>query len=352
LYIYRKSKIWVSVLKKNKWKKAKVQKEFQGVLNQKAFEPSISISSDGYTIFFSSERPGGLGGLDIYKSEKDVNGKWSAPVNLGANINTEYDEDSPFISADGKTLYFSSKGFNNMGGYDVYKSTFDGNNWSAPENMGYPVNSAGNDIFFILSTDGKRAYYSSNKIGGSGKMDIYEITFANNYLPLDENVKAIQDSLKKIEEARQLAIQDSIAEAKRIAEADSLAMLNTDSLTTNADSSTFSNTNTKSDISVNTEIITKENKKNTSNVGTTDIVYKIQIGAFKKGVNEKRFKNIKDLVVITYEDGFTRYFSGEFRNYDEARIARDKLIENNFKGSFIVGFKEGELFLLGKENIK
>jgi outer membrane protein OmpA-like peptidoglycan-associated protein len=147
-------------------------------VNTKYYEPSVSMTSDGNTIYFSSNRPGGLGGLDIYVSRKDDKGNWGPATNLGASINTSYDDDAPFIHADGQTLYFSSRGHAGMGGYDIYRSSFDETTakWSQPENLGYPINTAGEDSYFVLSADNKHGYYASAKEGGHGEKDIYLIS--------------------------------------------------------------------------------------------------------------------------------------------------------------------------------
>jgi outer membrane protein OmpA-like peptidoglycan-associated protein len=149
-----------------------------GIINSSYEEKSITISKDGKTLYFSSNRPGGLGGSDLYKATKDTKGEWSNVKNLGAKINTEFDEEGPFIDYDLVTLYFSSKGHKNMGSYDIYKSVFDAkkNVWSEPENLGYPINTPDDDIFYITSSDGKRAYYSSVREDGLGYTDIYLIT--------------------------------------------------------------------------------------------------------------------------------------------------------------------------------
>src|SRR6185437_5686759 len=140
-------------------------------------ETSVSMTADGKTIYFTSDRPGGFGGLDIYVSKKDKKGKWGEAVNLGKVVNTEYEEDSPFIHADGKTLYFSSRGHAGMGDFDIYKTTLQPNGaWSEPENLGYPINTADDDLYFVLSADNKHGYYSSEREGGYGEKDLYMIS--------------------------------------------------------------------------------------------------------------------------------------------------------------------------------
>ncbi len=133
-------------------------------INTKYVECSPSLSPDGNTLYFVSNRPGGFGGKDIWSSERLSNGNWSEPVNLGSKVNTADDEESPFMMADGATLYFSSKGHESMGGYDIFSATLnDDGFWSKPENLGAPVNTTGDDFYYITDTYGKCAFYSSDK---------------------------------------------------------------------------------------------------------------------------------------------------------------------------------------------
>ena len=166
-------------------------------INSTFSENSVSISPDGNTLYFSSDRPitDDKSDLDIYFSKKDRNGDWGVAKNIGPIINTEFDEDGAFIDYDGKTLYFSSKGHKGMGGYDIYKTVYDEANdtWSEPINLGYPMNSPDNDIYFVSTRDGKRGYYASAKADGLGFTDIYHILLAD----LDKPPKKIE--AKKIE---------------------------------------------------------------------------------------------------------------------------------------------------------
>jgi outer membrane protein OmpA-like peptidoglycan-associated protein/Tol biopolymer transport system component len=139
----------------------------------KFLESTASITPDGKTIYFASDKSGGQGGLDIYKTSLQSNGTWSSPVNLGPEINTKANEDAPFIHPDQKTLFFTSDGHNNMGGRDIFITKFINGKWKAPENMGYPVNTTANDNYFTLIADGTRAYFSSDRKGGLGGQDIY-----------------------------------------------------------------------------------------------------------------------------------------------------------------------------------
>jgi outer membrane protein OmpA-like peptidoglycan-associated protein len=149
-----------------------------GIINSSFQEKSISISKDEKTLYFTSNRPGGLGATDIYRASKDSKGQWSNVKNLGPRINTELNDDGPFIGYDGVTFYFSSQGHNGMGGYDIYKSTYDAkaNDFTEPQNLGYPINTPDNEVYFITSADSKRAYYSSVREEGMGYTDIYVVT--------------------------------------------------------------------------------------------------------------------------------------------------------------------------------
>jgi len=141
-------------------------------------ETSASLSVDGNTLFFSSNKPGGLGGFDIYKSSRGKNGVWGAAINLGNKINSKWDEESPCISADSKILYFSSKGHKpNMGGYDVYKAETDpSGKWQKPINMGFPINTLKDDLYFTVDAKAQNGYISSNRIDSEGDLDIYQFT--------------------------------------------------------------------------------------------------------------------------------------------------------------------------------
>lgn len=137
-------------------------------------ETSASITIDNSTIYFSSNRPGGYGGKDIYKARRLPDGTWGKAQNLGPIINTQFDEDYPFIFSDGKTLYFSSKGHQNMGGFDLFVATASNESWSNPENLGTPINSVRDEFSIVLAADGRNAFFSSTREGGLGGIDLYK----------------------------------------------------------------------------------------------------------------------------------------------------------------------------------
>jgi outer membrane protein OmpA-like peptidoglycan-associated protein len=145
-------------------------------INSDDHESSASIAPDGRTIYFVSNRKeGSQGGRDIWRSQLKADGKWGKAENLGSIINTKDNEEAVFIHPDGKTLYFSSEGHDGIGGYDIFKSTFEDGMWSKPENLDAPINSKKDDLFFVLAANGKKGYYATSRM--DGVKDIYEIRF-------------------------------------------------------------------------------------------------------------------------------------------------------------------------------
>ncbi len=143
-------------------------------VNSAKWETQPSVTPDGKTLYFTSNRPGSVGGSDIWVSRREQSGRWGLPQNLGEVINTPEDEMNPFIHPDGKTLYFASKGGVGMGGFDLYVARMsDDSTWQTPVNLGYPINGNTDEIALIVNAAGDLAYFSSDKLGGNGKNDIY-----------------------------------------------------------------------------------------------------------------------------------------------------------------------------------
>jgi len=187
LYLYKTENsgdIYYTEKKEGKWGKPE---PLNKPINSPAKETSVYETSDGMKMFFSSDREGGQGRLDLYVAYGNGKGKWSKVENLGAAINTEYDEEGPFFDETNNILYFSSKGHNGMGNYDLFKTVFDPekNTWSKPENLGYPISSSDDDLYYVVSSDGVTAYYSSYKSDSEGGLDIYRISPADEE-PVEE----------------------------------------------------------------------------------------------------------------------------------------------------------------------
>ncbi len=176
LYIYKDDNgdgnIYVSTRADRSWSEPK---RLNSNINSPFRETHASVSADGQTLYFTSDRSGS-GGLDIFMSRRLPTGEWGVTENLGNRINSKFDEEAPFIHPDGKTLFFSSKGHNSMGGYDIFFSILqEDGKWSSPFNLGFPINTPDDDYFFQMTPDGRRAYYSSTTVDGKGGKDIYMV---------------------------------------------------------------------------------------------------------------------------------------------------------------------------------
>ncbi|MGB3545757.1 MAG: OmpA family protein [Saprospiraceae bacterium] len=151
-----------------------------GFVNSREWDSQAAVSCDGRRLFFASNRPGGLGGSDIWYCERTATGDWSEPRNIGAPVNTAGDEESPFLSNDGQTLYFASTGHLGLGEQDLFMSWYDPalQRWTVAINLGPPVNSPHRELGLHLSADGRTGFFASDRPGGQGGMDIYEFTLS------------------------------------------------------------------------------------------------------------------------------------------------------------------------------
>lgn len=221
LYTYKgvpDGTLFESMLKGDNWTKPK---ELSSNINTKLHETSASISYDNKYLYFVSDRPKdgmgntNLGGKDIFVCEMQKNGNWGPAKNVGAPINTKYDEEGVFMHPDGVTMYFCSKRDGTMGGYDIFYSENDGaGNWSEPVNIGYPVNTPDDDVFFVVAGNARYAYYSSAREGGYGLQDIYRITFLG---PEKMMVMGTEDILIASSNATiQQKVEQEIVEVKKV----------------------------------------------------------------------------------------------------------------------------------------
>lgn len=166
--------IYVSEKRGGKWQKPVNLGE---AINGPKWDSQPSISPDGQELIFTSARPGGKGGKDLWVSKRNAAGNWEAAVNLGDSLNTEFDESGPFLHPDGSTLFFSSDGHPGMGEKDLYYSRrLASGGWSKPVNLGYPLNTAGDETYLVVSADGKTAYLSAEREGGLGQLDLYSFS--------------------------------------------------------------------------------------------------------------------------------------------------------------------------------
>lgn len=168
--------IFVSRVVNNKWKTPETMGK---PINTTYWEGGACISADGKTLYFTSERPGGQGHSDIWMVQRLSKNEWGKPVNLGADVNSPFDEVGVFIAPDGKSLFFSSNGNGSMGSYDIFRSTLENGKWTKPVNLGYPINTVAKDGPFVVSADAQVGYFASDRSGGLGESDIYKVDLSN-----------------------------------------------------------------------------------------------------------------------------------------------------------------------------
>ena len=207
LYIYRPGddydgNIYVTRRDGDRWS---VLEKLNNNINTKYWESHAAISHDGKKLYFTSNRKGTLGGLDIYVSEKDSTGDWGPSQNLGTTINTIYNEETPFLGENDKILYFSSRGHFNIGGHDIfYSSLLEDGTWSIPLNAGYPLNTTDEDVFFNPTGDGYTAYFSLIDSTGFGLADIYYIEVFSDDHPrkfIIRGIAQVRDLLKNYKDS-------------------------------------------------------------------------------------------------------------------------------------------------------
>lgn len=194
--------IMVSKYENGKWSKSKALNKN---INTKYWEGNACVSKDGSTLYFSSNKPGGSGALDLYKSERTPKGDWGPAINLGKVINSEYNEDVPFITEDGKRLYFVSQGHKSMGGYDVFYSDLkEDGTWSEPVNMGYPINTTDDELFYCPVRNGNSGYFAGYLKEGYGSQDLFRVDI------VPETAVAVKDKvIDSLEKAEEIAMADS-----------------------------------------------------------------------------------------------------------------------------------------------
>lgn len=188
----RGGNIFVSKIISGKWKTPEV---LDKPINSSYWEGGACISPDGKTLFFISERNGGFGRADIWMAKRINKKEWGKPINLGPEINSEFDEVGAFLAPDGKTLFFSSNGKGSMGSYDIFKTTLQGDSWSKPINLGFPINTVYKDGPLVISADNKIAYFASDRKGGIGESDIYSADISEYNMFEIEGQKKINTSL-------------------------------------------------------------------------------------------------------------------------------------------------------------
>ena len=354
-------------------------------INTKFYESHASISADSKRLYFSSNRDGGQGNLDIYVSEKDEYGDWGPAVNLGAAINTPFNEDTPFITQNDSVLYFSSEGHSSMGGFDNFKSQKIGSAWKTPTNLGYPINTTDDDKFFQPLNNGRNAYYSMTTdykkkdifYLGLGNTDVNQsfeikgkfslrdtiVTFDKNY-SIDLLNKTTGDTLDVGFPNKYTGLYNFIVApgefriyykgyGYKTQKIDTAILQDNPNLFINIDVSLERDTTVKKIISqpvvydkinlaliptiasVDTSTLIRNlNVSDVSDVNVKDadvLYYTVQVMALHKPVDVTYFKYISDMKVLYNDaDKFYRYTTGRFPTREEAYSLRLELIRKGY----------------------
>jgi outer membrane protein OmpA-like peptidoglycan-associated protein/tetratricopeptide (TPR) repeat protein len=217
LYLYKdtgRGDIYYSDYDGAKWSKPKF---LSNRINSSTYaENSVSETSSPGVIIYSSDRPGGAGGIDLYYCVTDSKGNWYKSKSLGSAINTKYDEDSPFLDYDGKTLYFSSAGHKGYGGYDVFRTVYDSaiEQWSKPENLGYPVNTPDNELYFHPTKGGRTAYFASIREGGLGFEDIFMVRYHGDNSAVGETAMEVISRKAKFDVTSANSVENELIEGQ------------------------------------------------------------------------------------------------------------------------------------------
>lgn len=365
--------------------------KLEGEVNTKYWEGSFTVSPDGQKAYFASERPGGKGGRDLYEATLMPDGSWGRVKNM-ENLNTELDDDAAFIHSSGLYLIFSSQGHNSMGGNDIFRASLVNDTvWANPVNLGYPINTPGDDKFYVVSA-GNVGYYASAKQGGYGSFDIYsvepglpgvkipmvqlkgdvmlndkpvpadiEVTFTNTgreqgkYKNNASNGRYLMDFPAKRKYNVLYKLEDGKSELKAIDAEDVDEFLEIyhevrfytdeylaqkkrekDSLVTAANIPPAKDTS---------DLIKQFGGKETSG-----LIFRVQIGAYNFPQNfvYTAVKNVGKVEKIKLEDNITRFVMGTFTTYNDAAQYRDIIIMAGITDAFVTGIYENKRYLLAE----
>lgn len=334
--------LFVSHLVKNRWTKVEpLNKE----INSKSSETYGSFSHDGKTLYFTSNRKGGLGDMDIYRSELDSKGAWGKPVNLGPGINTPFNEASPFMAESGNRLFFSSEGHDGMGGYDIFYYDFDNPGLGAV-NPGYPLNTTDNDLFYVPQGDGSSGFYALSDENSYGGRDIYSVTIvpeelAEEPVPEPETVRFTEIPSPEItptELPEEIPAEPvpvvAVAEPEpAIAPAEQPEPPVEEQIVQVAPEvlpavETVADVETVLPAVETAPVASREIPANATSFG-------IQIMALKKPVDLSHFSDISDISVIYSADSWYRVLAGMTSSLPEAENLLSETIRKGYKDAFI-----------------
>jgi len=364
LYLYKNDNydgnIYVSNLSGGNWSKIR---SLNRNINTRYYESHAAVSANGKKLYFTSNRPGGYGELDIYVAEKTTGDEWGVPVNLGATINTPFNEDTPFITANDSLLVFASEGHSSMGGYDIYRSVNLGQAWKSPENLGYPINSTDDDLFFQPFDNASRGYYSlytgyknreifTINLGAVSGAEEFEIrgffSLADTTVRFNENYSIYLINLIK-GDTLDIAFPNEFtglytfinkAGTYRITYT-GLGYLSQTTDTTILPS--HPSTSVRIDVSLQPDPDYRPEEvivvKDVGDAGDDAMIlyYTVQVMALHKPVDVTYFTHITDMVVLYNDiDKFYRYTTGRFKTREEAYSYRLQLIAKGYPNEIFI----------------
>lgn len=383
-----KNDLYVCYKDGRNWTEA--DKLHKNINDRKSNETHACVTRDGNTLYFTSDRDGGQGGFDIYKSTKDEKGRWDDPVNLGTNINTSFDEATPFLTLDDQYLFFSSKGHNSIGGFDIFYVDLMSN--SEPVRLAYPANTPGDDLFFVPDNSLTAGYTSMYDSTSVGKRDIYyleileKINLAGNILDPEGNVISNAEIDVSILEANSNNIIETLNTQSgkfdvEVNPGDYTLVISNENYETLTDEinipsdyseSRYTYEATLDAIEIEQEELVTEAVKDTTaanevaeNNTTTEIKeqateeksepeqeevryapkistaiageknYSVQLMALKNPVKVDYFKDVDQVVLTKYPDGFYRYTVGNTESYQEAKQLKNQIHKLGYTDAFI-----------------
>ncbi|UCH14040.1 MAG: PD40 domain-containing protein [Bacteroidales bacterium] len=318
---YFTSTICYSEFSNGKWTKMKKLKK---PVNSKSWNSQAFESVSGNELYFVSDRKGGYGGLDIYKSVKNKKGQWDKPENLGSTINTELNEIMPIISPDGNEFYFCSEGHTSIGGYDVFMSARNpSNTWSDPVNLGYPMNTTDDDVYFRPVSDGIFAYNSLPRPDDLSNYDIYRIEINPEPEIKQEEITLLSDVEEPVyPDQPETESQDEITLLSDMEEPvypDQPETESQDEITLLSDK----------------EETVYPDQPETESIPAHVQLYTIQLMALKNPVRADYFSDMSGIIIQVGNDGFYRYITGQFNGIYEAESGLIRIKSSGYNNAFI-----------------
>jgi tetratricopeptide (TPR) repeat protein len=324
--------IFISHFAKGRWSKVE---PLGKNINSKSNETHASISADNKKLYFTSDRKGGLGDLDIYSSELNSKGDWEKPVNLGSAVNTKFNEETPFVTEDGTELFFSSEGHDGIGGYDIYRFNLEKPGATAV-NLGYPLNTTDNNLFYYPATAGTTAYYAMTGQDSYGARDIYLVSVP----------EPVPEALPAMAEIQPVIIPEEVLPALPEIAPETVAVIEPEPMVEPAPI-----VEPEPEPSVEPEVIPEVEKEvfatesaaineqlDVVSVTEPGIVksYTVQFMALRKPVDIQYFSSLKEIVLTYANDKWYRYTYGITEVEADAEKIRNSLVEKGFQDAFVL----------------